>query len=300
VTIAAYTLPSNIEILHFYSDGYSEYTGLGNATDNFMFSDMGAVNFSGLGGNDTLLGGTGDSTLAGGGGNDPLEAGGRNDSLAGGTGLDTLTGGYGNDTLDGGASADAMAGGLGDDTYIVAQATDVVTENTDEGMDTVEALLSAYTLPSNIENLIYIGATKIKALGNALDNLMSGGSGNDSLTGGTGADTITGGAGADHFIFRPGDFAAGPVLDEITDFNHAQLDKIDLKLIDANSNTPAANETFLFIGSGAFTHVARQLHYVVNGSGGVTVEGDTNGDGAADFQFTVDGASSLVAADFVL
>jgi len=30
------------------------------------------------------------------------------------------------------------------------------------------------------------------------------------------------------------------------------------------------------------------------------VEGDTNGDGAADFSLIVDGVSSLIAGDFIL
>jgi hypothetical protein len=38
----------------------------------------------------------------------------------------------------------------------------------------------------------------------------------------------------------------------------------------------------------------------VNGSGGVNVEGDTNGDGMADFTVVMNGVGSLSAGDFVL
>ncbi|HMI95322.1 MAG TPA: hypothetical protein VK479_02345, partial [Micropepsaceae bacterium] len=158
--------------------------------------------------------------------------------------------------------------------------------------------LASYTLGSNLEDLVYIGAAKFKGTGNALDNLITGGAGNDTLIGGNGADTVSGGNGADHFVYRPGELATGPAFDEIADFSHAEGDRISLSAIDANSTT-LANESFTFIGSGAFTHHVRQLHYVVTGSG-VNVEGDTNGDGAADFSIVVDGVSSLVAGDFML
>jgi hypothetical protein len=38
--------------------------------------------------------------------------------------------------------------------------------------------------------------------------------------------------------------------------------------------------------------VPQQLHFVVNGSGGVNVDGDINGDGTADFHIAVDGVGS--------
>jgi len=85
-------------------------------------------------------------------------------------------------------------------------------------------------------------------------------------------------------------------LDTILDFNHAQADKIDVSAI--NGNAAIAGSAFTFIAAAAFSHVAGQLHYVVNG--GANVEGDTNGDGLADFTLIVNGVASLVAGDFVL
>src|SRR6185369_17234000 len=49
-------------------------------------------------------------------------------TLIGGAGNDTLNGGGGNDTLYGGLGADAMAGGSGNDTYYVDVAGDQVIE----------------------------------------------------------------------------------------------------------------------------------------------------------------------------
>jgi Ca2+-binding RTX toxin-like protein len=241
---------------------------------------------------------------------------GLNNALTGGSGNDTLDGGAGNDTIDGGTGADSMIGGVGNDTFIVDDAGDTISEAVGAGTDTVKTILASYTLGANVENLTFTGAGDFTGTGNTLANTITGGTGNDSLDGGSnndvliggaGADALTGGVGADKFAFTSlGDFASGPTLDTITDFSHAQADKIDLSRVDAidNSIDGGANGTFVFISSAAFSGSgnasAGQLHYVVNGSGGVNVEGDTNGDGVADFALVVNGVASLAATDFVL
>ena len=57
------------------------------------------------------------------------------------------------------------------------------------------------------------------------------------------------------------------------------------------------NQAFTFIGTQAFHNVKGELHFP---SAYGVVQGDTNGDGVADFAIKVAGISSLVAADFVL
>lgn len=59
-----------------------------------------------------------------------------------------LSGGGGNDSLDGKAGDDMMAGGLGDDSYTVDSQTDVVTEASGGGTDTVAVKLTSYILGS--------------------------------------------------------------------------------------------------------------------------------------------------------
>src|SRR5262249_44091035 len=68
-----------------------------------------------------------------------------------------LTGNSGNDTLDGGAGADTMAGGAGNDTYYVDSLSDVIIENANEGIDSVNVAISGYTLAANVENATIIG-----------------------------------------------------------------------------------------------------------------------------------------------
>src|SRR5262249_36860764 len=62
-----------------------------------------------------------------------------NNVLSGNSANNTLSGGAGNDRLDGGAGSDTMIGGTGDYIYVVNQAGDMVTENLNEGTDTVES-----------------------------------------------------------------------------------------------------------------------------------------------------------------
>ena len=131
------------------------------------------------------------------GGDDTLDGGDGSDSLMGGGGTDLLGGGGGADLLDGGEGADVMAGGDGDDVYHVDDAGDVVIEAADEGTDTVVATLAAYTLPANVENLVYAGAGNFTGAGNALDNLIAGGEGDDMLDGGDGDDSFLSSAGTD-------------------------------------------------------------------------------------------------------
>jgi Ca2+-binding RTX toxin-like protein len=118
--------------------------------------------------------------------NDEISAGAGNDILFGLRGDDALYGGAGNDTLNGGVGADDMIGGTGNDTYIVDNIGDTVTENPNEGTDTVKTTLSSYTLGPNVENLTFIGTGSFAGTGNVLANIITGGAGNDALTGGGG------------------------------------------------------------------------------------------------------------------
>ena len=135
--------------------------------------------------------------------------------LVGNSAINTLTGGAGNDRLDGGAGADKLAGGTGDDTYVVDNASDVVTENAAEGTDTLLSSITL-TLAANVENLTLTGTAALSGTGNAANNVLTGNSasntltgaaGNDTLSGGAGADTMAGGVGNDTYLFGRGDGA---------------------------------------------------------------------------------------------
>lgn len=123
---------------------------------------------------------------------------------------------------------------------------------------------------------------------------LRGGSHKDFLVGGLDKDALIGGKGADKFIFNDVlESAVGANRDLIFDFSHAQHDKIDLHAIDANSNV-ANDQAFQFIGAKGFHGIAGELRY-----GGHILQGDVDGNGAADFQIQVN-ARSLVKGDFIL
>lgn len=138
---------------------------------------------------ENATGGSGADTLTG---NDVANV------LTGNNGDDTLTGNGGADILDGGGGSDTMAGGTGDDTYYVDVTFDGVTENADEGIDTVFSS-ATYTLGANVENLTLTGSAALSATGNALNNVIVGNSGANFINGGAGADTMSGGDGNDNF-----------------------------------------------------------------------------------------------------
>jgi Ca2+-binding RTX toxin-like protein len=119
-------------------------------------------------------------------------------------GQDTLAGGTGADTLDGGVGADSMAGGAGDDTYIVDDLLDRVVEAAASGDDTIITSISL-TIRAGVEALRLTGgavtakgaATADRLYGNNLANVLDGRDGDDLLDGAAGADRLMGGGGAD-------------------------------------------------------------------------------------------------------
>lgn len=135
--------------------------------------------------------------------------------------------------------------------------------------------------------------------GGAGNDTISGGGGNDIIGGGAGVDILIGGAGADTFVFATGDSsAAAGQHDRISDFTPG-VDHIDLSPMDAITATPA-KDGFHFIGIAAFDSAAGELNYYYDSSRGVTVlQGDTNGDGVADFAIDLVGDLTLGAADIV-
>ncbi|WP_449234853.1 calcium-binding protein [Azospirillum doebereinerae] len=182
------------------------YTTITGTPDNdTLTGSSNQIHIYGLDGNDSIIGGALDDLLLGGNGNDTIDGLDGSDYILGGDGDDRLTGNLGNDTLNGGAGNDTMFGGAGDDLYFVDNAGDVIRELVNEGVDEVRTTLNSYSLGVNLERLTFIGGGNFAGTGNALDNLVVGGVGSDTLTGGDGADTLIGGDGDDRFYFDAAD-----------------------------------------------------------------------------------------------
>jgi serralysin len=136
--------------------------------------------------------------------------------------------------------------------------------------------------------------------GGAGKDVLLGGAGIDTLRGGAGRDIMSGGADADTFgfFFTSETGKTAKTRDVITDFNHAEGDKIDLSVIDAIKGT-VGNDPFHLTansGLGGFTHSAGELR-IVSAKGGAIVSGD--GDGKADFSILVLGDHPILG-DFTL
>jgi Ca2+-binding RTX toxin-like protein len=118
------------------------------------------------------------------------------------------------------------------------------------------------------------------------------------LTGGFGKDYLTGGAGNDTFRFNlVAESPAGSNRDVVVDFASG-TDKIDLSGIDAIAAGGGVNDAFAYVGAGNFTNVAGQLRFDTSTG---TLQGDTNGDGTADFEVQLVGVNTpLPGTDFIL
>ncbi len=317
-------------------DGANWFEGLGG--NDILRGGNGADRLDGGAGDDKLYGNGGDDRLFGGAGNDLLDGGAGADRMEGGAGDDSyavdhagdvvvelarsgtdtvsasidyvlpadiewlkltgaaslsgtgnaldnriwgndgnnhLVGLDGNDSFDGGLGDDWIEGGNGNDEMMGAA-----------GNDRLEG-----------------GAGNDKLYGNEGDDRLFGGAGNDLLDGGAGADLLEGGAGADVFRFAAPADSSVAARDVIADFV-AGTDKIDLSQIDAKTNQ-AGDQAFTLIGTGGFSKVAGQLRYQVStasdGHSFTLVEGDTDGNGMADFSIVLDHyKAGLSARDFVL
>jgi Ca2+-binding RTX toxin-like protein len=279
---------------------------------DFLDSVSNVPNLVGTQFSDRIYGGSHNNILSGGAGDD---------FIFGHDGADTLDGGYGNDVLDGGAGLDAFSGGYGNDTYYVNATGEVVTEATGlgSGSDTViTSVTYALTANAAVETLRAVtpGSTLAMNLtgssaGNAItgnnginiltglagDDTLMGLGGNDTIVGGLGRDTMIGGAGKDIFDFNLFTETAVGANRDVVHFSRSDLDKIDLKQIDANV-AAGGDQAFSWKGTGLITG-AGQLRYDV-ASGVVQGNiGGANGIGI-DFEIKVVGVTSMLATDFIL
>lgn len=125
--------------------------------------------------------------------------------LSGRTGsADRIVGSSYDDVFFGGGGGDRLIGGSGNDFYQSVGANEVVVERADGGYDGVAANVD-WRLSAHIEELWLNEGVAIKAVGNALDNVLVGNSNANIITGRGGADTMRGGAGDDVYTVDSSD-----------------------------------------------------------------------------------------------
>ena len=213
-----------------------------------------------------------------------------NDSLYGGAGNDSLYGGSGNDLLVGGEAADTMVGGSGNDIYVVDSVGDNVTESAGQGTDTIQTNLSTFSLATlgNVENLTYTGSGTFNGTGNALNNVIIGGSFNDSLSGGAGKDQLFGGGGADYLVGGTGNdlmnggigadamvggagndvYVVDSAGDVVTELAGQGTDTIQTNLSTFSLATLGNVENLTYTGSGNFSGTGNSANNVIWGNVG--------------------------------
>jgi Ca2+-binding RTX toxin-like protein len=304
----------------------------GSAADT-LHGDAGRNFINGAGGNDIIRGGGGNDTLIGSLGLDLLDYrdktasvvltlnGATNaiatvggvaedtvngfESVYGGSAADTLTGDAFANLFRGGGGADIIDGAGGVDSVDFRDKTRAVVLTLD-GANNATATVGGVSEDTvrNIEN-VYGGTAADRLTGDALANQLFGGGGDDVLIGLGGRDVLTGGGGADRFTYVAvsDSTIATSRSDVITDFRRADGDRIDLSIMDAVAAT-SENDAFVFIGAAGFTSgTPGQVRAYYNAAlGGMVVQGETTGDGVADFQIllTAPGDLGLLSTDFVL
>ena len=170
--------------------------------ENLIFSGSAAANGSAA--DNVITGGAGNNTINGLGGDDTLRGLGGNDVLDGGDGSDDTDAGAGNDTvIDRDTTIDSHDGGADIDLidYNWGNWSSSVTFDLDLGRYTVGA--TVWDTFVNFENLIFSGSAN--ANGNAVANLITGGSGGNTIDGKGGNDTLLGLGGNDVLIGGSGE-----------------------------------------------------------------------------------------------
>ena len=341
----------------------SNNTITGNSANNVLSGDAGNDALIGGAGNDTLDGGTGADRMTGGIGDDVYVVDNAKDTvtekldegtdtiettlaslsiaklsavenltytglstatLVGNASVNTLTGNSGADRLDGGIGGDSLIGGDGSDLYIVDDLNDTITENDNEGADSVQSSVT-FTLSNYVENLTLTGKAALNGTGSNQDNIITGntaanalngglgndtldgGAGNDTLIGGDGADvligglgndSLTGGDGADYFKFNT---ALGKTnIDNIYGFGHdtdrIQLDDAIFKKFVGTSGQ-VSSASFVTGGNGVKALDTNDYLIFNSATGALFYDADGSGKGAAIQFAAVVGVADVTASD---
>lgn len=244
---------------------------------NFTLTDQTRITFDGAAGNDTLTGGAGADALYGGDGDDVLDSG-------------------GNGNID--YIADLLAGGQGNDRYLLRGPAEIV-EAWGQGNDTVVADIG-YTLGYNLENLTLTEtAGAASAIGNVLDNTLTGNSANNYLDGRGGQNTLIGGAGNDTYIVHayPN---SGTLLDSVIEYAGQGIDTIRSDAITMTLQIAPEVENLVLTGTLNSAGYGNALANRITGNVGNNTfysagSGDTLAGGLGnDIYYVVDAATTVV------
>ncbi len=214
---------------------------------------------------DLLIGDEQYNTIDGLAGDDEIYGGSGHDKLIGGLGEDIIRGEGGRDDIEGGEGNDVILGGSSNDTISGGEGDDIIDGGEDD--DTIDG-------------------------GKGNDELY-GGTGNDTIFGGDGDDTIYAGAGYDDVFGGDGKdlFVIHDQFDAIGDFN-SEDDTIDLSALMHDGLSFNGNAGLEGFGE-------RSYAYTFKDNNETSIDFDTDGDGASDFNFVLKGHVHLKEDDFI-
>ncbi|GKS60330.1 hypothetical protein YTPLAS18_38570 [Nitrospira sp.] len=215
----SYTLGNHVENLTL--TGGAALNGTGNGLDNTLIGNSGINVLRGRAGNDTYVVGAGDTVIeTADQGTDTVQSevswilssyvenltltG--SDSINGfGNGLNNvLVGNSVANTLDGGSGHDTIRGMDGNDSLIGGSGNDVLMG--DAGDDVLSGGSGVDDLDGGDgDDQLDGGSGDDRLAGGAGDDILVGGSGSDDLIGGGGNDLLNGGSGTDRYFFSRGD-----------------------------------------------------------------------------------------------
>ena len=275
-------------VTHLAAFDLSGFEGVENLTGKSSLSGLAvAQTLSGSNGNniikdnaagfaDVLNGLAGDDELHSRSGADTVNGGDGNDLFYAGSSSGTFNGGTGNDVFHAlsGSAGNSYAGGTGDDTYdVFADISAVISENVDEGTDTILTAAASFNLSgfANIENLV--GESTVAGqtfTGNAGMNSMTGSKFSDTLDGGAGIDTLIGGLGDDTYVLDN-------EADVVTEVDGEGTDTINSSasfMLSSNVETLVLTGTFSINGTGN-----AQDNIITGNDGNNVLDGGIGNDG---------------------
>ncbi|MBR1187294.1 peroxidase family protein [Bradyrhizobium sp. AUGA SZCCT0160] len=268
------------------------------AGDDIAIGDAGADAILAGEGADFVSGGSGRDVISAGAGDDHVLAGADADIVYGDAGADRIFGDQGNDLINAGAGDDTVFGGAGNDLIVAEIGDGNDAYFGDEGTggwdaDTLDMSAASAAVTVNLgSGPLLNGSASSSQTG--IDTLwgienVTTGSGADVIVAGTGANWMNGGLGDDTFRFNSVEAAKG---DTIVGFEPG--DRIDLSGIDANYASDG-NQSFTLVSDAAFT-AAGQLavtYETRNGEAFTVVQGNVDGNNAADFKIEIAGHQNL-------
>ena len=202
--------------------------GTANSANDSLTGNSGTDTLIGGAGVDTLVAGTGVNTLVGGAGNTTFVINSTSDVIQDtyaaasntlrssvtfvlptdvnslvltGTAALKGTANSGADTLTSNTGIDTLVGSTGNDVFVVSNASDIVQDTAAAASNVIESTV-VFTLPTDVNALVFTGGTALHGTGNA---------GNDSMVANTGADTLSAGNGTDTLVSS----ATGSAIDSL-------------------------------------------------------------------------------------